>query len=85
MRDGILTLPAALAIRDASVVKIFRKPRPTRPDLRTLAGAFHAVIPEAERYLDEIASEACSEAKRGAPNPAPLLALVDRTRQLSQR
>ena len=38
-----------------------------------------------ERYLDTIVGEACAEARANAPNPTPLIALVERTRQLSSR
>ena len=85
MRDGILTLPAALAIRDPDVAAVFMKPEPSEDDLRALAVAFRAQLGEAERYLDTIAGEACAEARASAPNPTPLIALVERTRQLSSR
>lgn len=85
MRDGILTLPAALAIRDPEVATIFVKPEPTHADLHVLAEAFRARLSEAERYLDTISAEAREEARSAAPNPDPLLALVEHTRQLSNR
>lgn len=85
VRDGILTLPAALAIRDPDVAAVFMKPEPSDDDLRALAVAFGAQLGEAERYLDTIAGEARAEAQACAPNPAPLIALVERTRQLSSR
>jgi geranylgeranyl pyrophosphate synthase len=85
VRDGILTLPAALAIRSARVAALFRNPKPAARDLRALAAAFHARLDEAERYLDTIADEAREQARTFAPNPEPLLALVEHTRQLSGR
>lgn len=85
LRDGILTLPAALAIRDPEIARLFCVPSPSPGDLRTIAAAFTARVPDSERYLDGIAEQARAEARAGAPNPAPLLALVDRTRQLSTR
>jgi geranylgeranyl pyrophosphate synthase len=85
LRDGILTLPAALAIRDPDVAALFVRPEPSGADLGRLAAAFAARLPEAERCLDAIAEEARQEARRFAPNPEPLLTLVEHTRQLSGR
>ena len=85
LRDGILTLPAALAIRDPETARLFCGPQPSAADLETLAAVFAARIPDAERHLDVIAEQARGEARAAAGNPAPLLALVDRTRQLSAR
>ena len=85
MRDGILTLPAALAIRDPEVLAIFTTPNPSQAELHTLAQAFHARLPEAEAYLDRLSEEAGAEARSVASQPAPLLALVSHTRQLSSR
>jgi geranylgeranyl pyrophosphate synthase len=86
VRDGILTLPAALAIRDPETARVFCTADPSPGDLKTLAAAFAARLPEAERYLDGIADQTRTEARTAASaNPGPLLALVDRTRQLSNR
>ena len=85
LRDGILTLPAALAIRDPDTARLFCAPQPSAADLKTLAAAFAARLPDAERHLDGIAEQARGEACAAAANPAPLLTLVDRTRQLSAR
>jgi geranylgeranyl pyrophosphate synthase len=85
VRDGILTLPAALAIRDPAVAKIFCKPDPDPLDRAALVSAFATNLPEAEAYLDEIAEEACTEARLFSLDPAPLLALVEQTRRLSTR
>lgn len=83
LRDGILTLPAALAIRDPEIAHMFCNPRDG--DLQLLAAAFHDRLPEAEAYLDGIAEEARIEARLFAVDPEPLLVLVQHTRQLSQR
>jgi geranylgeranyl pyrophosphate synthase len=85
VRDGILTLPAALAIRDPLIGGLFCKPEPSSEDLRTIAVAFTARLDEAEAYLDGIAREARDEARGWSVEPAPLLALIDQTRLLSQR
>jgi geranylgeranyl pyrophosphate synthase len=85
LKDGILTLPAALAIRDSSIRELFCKPTPTDAELQDLASAMQARLPEAEAYLDRIAEDARAEATLVAPNAAPLLALIDHTRQLSVR
>ena len=83
LRDGILTLPAALAIRDPAVAAMFRDP--AAANLGRLAEAFESKLPEAEHYLDRIAAEAREEARRCAADPAPLFALIDQTRELSNR
>jgi geranylgeranyl diphosphate synthase, type I len=85
LRDGILTLPAALAIRDPTIGALFCKPDPDIGDLRVLAHAFAAQLPAAEAYLDLIAEEARAEARLFSVNPTPLLALIDQTRRLSRR
>jgi geranylgeranyl pyrophosphate synthase len=83
LRDGILTLPAALAIRDPDVARRFCNPGDD--DLAILAKAFQAKLPDAEAYLDAIAEEARTEARMFAVNPEPLSALIDQTRRLSGR
>jgi geranylgeranyl pyrophosphate synthase len=83
LRDGILTLPAALAIRDPELARRFCDPQDG--DLELLAAAFQAKLPDAEAYLDDIAEEARTEARLFATDPEPLLVLVDHTRQLSNR
>jgi geranylgeranyl pyrophosphate synthase len=85
VRDGILTLPAALAIRDRPVAALFCKANPDPQDLRTIAAAFAAQLPNAEIYLDEIAEEARTEARAFSWRPEPLLALVEETRRLSRK
>jgi geranylgeranyl pyrophosphate synthase len=83
IRDGILTLPAAIAIRNPETAVIFCNPDQRKRE--ELAAAFQAALPEAEQFLDEIAAEACREATSNAPYPHGLLALVDYTRGLSRR
>ena len=83
VRDGILTLPAALAIRDPEIREIFCKHDQTEEDLARTAQAITAQLDEAEAYLDGLAAEAREEAVAHAVNPKPLLALVHHTRQLS--
>jgi geranylgeranyl pyrophosphate synthase len=85
LRDGILTLPAALALRDPDVVALFTRPEPQVDDVRRMARAFRERLGEAEQYLDVVADEARAEARRAAPNAEPLLALVEHTRRLSTR
>lgn len=82
LRDGILTLPAAIAIRDPKVAVIFQNPgngHRTALTKRMIAG-----LTEAEEYLDGIAAEAETEARRNAVNPQPLIELVRQTRALSR-
>jgi geranylgeranyl pyrophosphate synthase len=82
LRDGILTLPAALAIRDPVAAELFCNPEGR--DLAELGRAFVAQLPEAEAYLDSIAAEGGRAAHDFSANPAPLLALIEQTRQLSR-
>ena len=72
LRDGILTLPAALAIRDPNIAAIFANPNPGEQDLAALVESFRSTLDEAERYLDRIADEAREEARRYSAKPAPL-------------
>jgi geranylgeranyl pyrophosphate synthase len=83
IRDGILTLPAAIAIRDPAVSAMFCDP--TERATEQLAAAFQAALPEAERWLDKIAGEARDEAREHARDPNGLLTLIDYTRSLSRR
>jgi geranylgeranyl pyrophosphate synthase len=85
VRDGILTLPAALAIRDPHVRDLFTVDDDDPERLAALAGACRAQLDEAEEVLDRIADSARAEATRFADAPEPLLALVDHVRQLSRR
>ncbi len=81
IRDGILTLPAAIAIQDPEAAFHFRNPTPE--GLQQLLSKMELALPAAERYLDRIAEEADAEATRVAINPEPLRTLVRNTRRLS--
>lgn len=85
IRDGILTLPAALAIRDPEVRRLFCTDDDDQQRLATLAAACRAQLDHAEDVLDRVAAAARDEALHFAKHPEPLLALVDHVRQLSQR
>ena len=85
IRDGILTLPAALAIRDPEVRALFLLDDDEPERLATLAAACRAQLDDAELVLDGIADDARAEAAQFARDPEPLLALVDQVRQLSRR
>ena len=82
VRDGILTLPAAIAIREPEVALEFRNPSPDGFDF--LMSKLKAALPEAERYLDKIAREATYEVQNNARNPDRLMTLIEHTRQLSR-
>jgi geranylgeranyl pyrophosphate synthase len=85
LRDGILTLPASLAIRDAGIRELFCKSDPAPRELEAISLAMRERLPDAEAELDQIAAEAQWEAHLQAADPAPLMALVDHTRELSRR
>ena len=85
VRDGILTLPAALAIRHPEIRAIFCKPEPSAAELELLTRANTDQLDEAERVLDQIAQQAVAQAQRHAPDPHQLIALVEHTRLLSQQ
>lgn len=85
IRDGILTLPAALAIRDPEIKALFTIDDDDPARLETIAAAQRAQLDEAETVLDRIADSARAEARDFAVDPEPLFALVDQTRQLSRR
>ncbi len=81
LRDGILTLPAAITIRDPEMALHFREPTPA--GLEQLLAGMQASLPAAEGYLDTIAAEAEAEASRAARSPDVLIDLVRNTRKLS--
>jgi geranylgeranyl pyrophosphate synthase len=85
IRDGILTLPAALAIRDPEISRLFTVDDDDPQRLATIAIAQRATLDEAETVLDRIADSARAEARGFAVDSAPLVALVDQVRQLSRR
>ena len=84
LRDGILTLPAALAIRDPAIRTLFCKPQPSDDELRVIGQANAAQLDEAESLLDDLAAQAVDQAEKYAAEPAPLIALVRYTRELSR-
>ena len=87
LRDGILTLPASLAIQaSADIRDLFCAPRPSKSQLKRIAGAMADQLPQAEDKLDDLAVAAKWEALEHARQGAPVLhALVDHTRELSRR
>jgi geranylgeranyl diphosphate synthase, type I len=85
IRDGILTLPAALAIRDERIRELFLRDDDDPDRFTVLADAYQAQLDDAEQVLDGIAHSARAEATHFAADPEPLLALVDQVRQLSAR
>jgi geranylgeranyl pyrophosphate synthase len=85
IRDGILTLPAALAIGDPHIRELFRIDDDDPRRLAILADACRSQLEDAEGVLDGIAESARTEANRFADDPEPLHALVDQVRQLSRR
>jgi geranylgeranyl pyrophosphate synthase len=85
IRDGILTLPAALAIRDPVIRELFLMDDDDAARLATVADACRAELDDAEQVLDRIAASARAEATQFSKRPEPLLALVDQVRQLSRR
>ena len=85
IRDGILTLPAALAIRDPEICELFVRDDADERRLELLARAYRAQLDDAEAELDRIADSARAEARMFAVDPQPLLALVEQVRQLSRR
>ena len=85
VRDGILTLPAALAIRDPEIGHLFAIDDDDPQRLATIATAQRATLDEAETVLDRIADSARAEAREFAVDHTPLVALVEQVRQLSRR
>ncbi len=85
VRDGILTLPAALAIRHPEIRTIFCKPHPSDAELELLTRANTDQLDEAECVLDQIAQQAVEQAQRHAAYPQRLIALVEHTRRLSRQ
>jgi geranylgeranyl pyrophosphate synthase len=85
LRDGILTLPASLAMKDPVIAELFCKPVRSADELAKISLAVRAAVPAAEERLDQLAAEAKWEAHLHAANPVPLYALVDHTRELSRR
>jgi geranylgeranyl pyrophosphate synthase len=82
IEDGILTLPAAIAIRDPETAILFRNP--SRRLIKLVTEKLTAALPEAEEYLDGLAAEAEAEAIANARHPEHLIALIRDTRLLSK-
>lgn len=82
VRDGILTLPAAIAIREPQVAVLFRIGN--SKDRALLVQKMRDTLPEAEEYLDRLAGEAIDEACAVAKVPEPLITLIEDTRALSK-
>jgi geranylgeranyl diphosphate synthase, type I len=81
LRDGILTLPAAIAVQDPAAAALFRTP--LNGNAKHLQARLAGALPEAERYLDRLATAATEEAERYSADPEPLITLVRQTRTLS--
>lgn len=81
LRDGILTLPAAIALRDPRVATVFQSG--SNGTAAYLRQKFAEALPQAEVYLDAIAADAIQEALRYARTPASLVTLVRHTRALA--
>ena len=84
LEEGILTLPAALAIgKNDHVRELFCKPSRTQRDKETLLAAYYDQLGAAEGELDRIRAQAEDEAIQSADFPDSLLALIDYVRPLS--
>jgi geranylgeranyl pyrophosphate synthase len=82
--DRILTLPAALAVRDPETRALFESSGDGDDDDGALVERLAAVLDDAEAVLDELAADAEREARANARDPEPLLELVRSTRALSR-
>lgn len=85
LRDGILTLPASLAIADPVVRAAFCQPDPSEEELKLTGAAFYDALPASEQKLNDIAEQALREARQFSRDSSPLEALVAQTRTLSGR
>lgn len=85
VRDGILTLPAALALEaDPGLRTIFSRDPLSEADARALTEAFRAQLDRAQRELDAIQRQAIDEAASlGVPYTEELVRLVEEVRPLS--
>jgi geranylgeranyl pyrophosphate synthase len=79
--DGILTLPAAIATRNPQTAALFRTAGPANAD--EIADRLRESLAEAESYLDRLAEEAETEARRHARRWSGLVDLITHTRALS--
>ena len=85
LRDGILTLPASLAIQDREICDMFCKPDPSPAELDRIKHAMIAQLPAADAHLDKLAKDAKWQAQTKTSDPKVLEELVDYTRELSRR
>ena len=81
IEDGILTLPAAIAMRDPATALLLREVG--SETYGETARRLQAALPEAEAYLDRLAVEAEYEALHNAQYSARLVDLIRHTRALS--
>ena len=82
IEDAILTLPVAIAVRDPQAALLFRNASPQ--NRVELTEKLVQALPEAEAYLDQLASEAETEALANSTYPERLLSLIHDTRLLSK-
>lgn len=79
--DRIVTLPAAIAVRDPAVAELFSSD--SEEHHGQFAEALTGALPRAEEILDELAADAEREARANAEAPDILVDLVRYTRELS--
>jgi geranylgeranyl pyrophosphate synthase len=82
IEDAILTLPVAVAVRDPETAILFRNSNPQNRSV--LTRKLQEALPEAENYLDQIATEAEAEALAHSKYPDRLISLIRDTRLLSK-
>jgi len=85
IRDGILTLPAALAIRNDRIRRLFQAEERDDEQIETLRAAYEAHEIDAHKVLDDLASRAKAEARAHSRAPEHLILLVEKTRELAPR
>jgi geranylgeranyl pyrophosphate synthase len=78
--DGILTLPAAIAIRDPETALLFER----TDAVDALTERLIEALDDAEAYLDRIAADAEHQARENARSASRLIELVAYTRELSR-
>jgi geranylgeranyl pyrophosphate synthase len=83
LEEGILTLPAALAIQNERIRDTFCKPVRSEADRRMLLQAYQEQLEAAERELDNIQAQAEEEAQINAEMPEALIPLIRHVRPLS--
>ncbi|NRF70607.1 polyprenyl synthetase family protein [Aquincola sp. S2] len=85
LEEGILTLPAALAIQHSERIRaLHAKPKRTPRELKTLRAALVEQLPQAAQELDAIRRQVEVEAQRlGVRNAAQMHRLIDHVRQLA--